>query len=87
MERIIIDYITDELITDPDALPIQADSPLMDSNTIDSVAFLNLIMFLEERFGITIADADLTRKNFETVEAICVYVQARQPEPREIASW
>jgi acyl carrier protein len=75
MERAIIDYISQELVSDPEVLPLFADSPLMDSNIIDSVAFLNLVMFLEEQFGIAVADTDLTRENFQTVEAICAYVE------------
>jgi acyl carrier protein len=86
MERIIIDYITQELISDPEVLPMRTDAPLMDSNIIDSVAFLNLVLFLEEQFGIAVADMDLTRQNFQTIEAICAYVRSRQPEAGRIAS-
>jgi len=86
MEHIIIDYISAELVSDPEAPPLRTDTPLMDSNIIDSVAFLNLVCFLEEEFGIAIADTDLTRHNFETVAAICSYVAARQDKRWETAS-
>lgn len=86
MERIIIDYISQELVSDPEVLPLRTDTPLMDSNIIDSVAFLNLVMFLEEQFGITVADTDLTRQNFETVDAICDYVRSRQTAKGRMAS-
>ncbi len=86
MERVILDYISQELVSDPEALPLHTSTPLMDSNLIDSVAFLNLVMFLEEQFGISVADTDLTRQNFDTIDAICAYVRARQPEEREVAS-
>lgn len=79
MEHAIIDYISEELVSDPEVLPLHADTPLMDSNIIDSVAFLNLVMFLEERFGIAVADSDLTRQNFESVNAICAYVRSHVP--------
>lgn len=86
MERDIIDYISQELVSDPEVLPLSATSSLMDSNIIDSVAFLNLVMFLEETFGISVADRDLTKANFETVQAICAYVRSRQAELGEAAS-
>jgi acyl carrier protein len=86
MERVIIDYISQELVSDQELLPLHADTPLMDSNIIDSMAFLNLVMFLEDQFGITVADTDLTRDNFDTVNAICAYVRSRQGRAGEVAS-
>ena len=86
MEQEITAFISDELVSDPEVLPLQATSSLMDSNIIDSVAFLNLVMFLEEHYGITVADRDLTRDNFETVEAMCEYVRSRRAELGEVAS-
>lgn len=86
MEQDIIAYISEELVSDPEVLPLQPTSSLMDSNIIDSVAFLNLVMFLEERYAITVADRDLTKDNFETVEAMCDYVRSRQAELGEVAS-
>jgi acyl carrier protein len=86
MERIISDYISAELVSDPAVLPLHTSTSLMDSCIIDSVAFLNLVMFLEEQFGITVADKDLTRQNFETIDAICAYVRSRKPEAGKVAS-
>lgn len=86
MDQIIIDYISHNLVADLEGVLLQTDTPLMDSNIIDSVAFLNLVMFLEEQFGITVVDTDLTRKNFETVGAICIYIRSKQPEAGRMAS-
>ncbi len=86
MESVIIEYISTELVSDPDVLPLDVDTPLMDSNIIDSVAFLNLVMFLEERFGISVADTDLTRQNFDTVTAMCAYVRSQAPDADRMAS-
>jgi acyl carrier protein len=37
------------------------------------------VVFLEERFGITMGDADLLPENFASVNAICAYLRAREP--------
>lgn len=86
MEGVIIDYISTELVSDPEVLPLDVDTPLMDSNIVDSVAFLNLVMFLEEKFGIAVSDTDLTRQNFETVKAVCAYVRSQMPAADRAAS-
>ena len=78
MESSINEYISRELVNDPALLPLANDTSLMESNILDSVAFLNLVMFLEEQFGIHVNDWDLTRENFETVDAIAAFVRERQ---------
>jgi hypothetical protein len=38
------------------------------------------VVFLEERFGITVGDTDLLPQNFASVQTICAYLRAREPE-------
>lgn len=80
METKINEFISTELVNDPALLPLANDASLMDSNILDSVAFLNLVLYLEEEFGVVVPDADLTRATFETVDTICAYVRRRQCE-------
>ena len=79
METVINDYISRELIPDPALLPLANDTPLLDSGIVDSLSLLRIVVFLEERFGITMGDADLLPENFATVNAICAYLRAREP--------
>ncbi|GLQ21975.1 acyl carrier protein [Algimonas porphyrae] len=43
------------------------DRKLLDDRIIDSLSFLNLIMFMEERFGIELDLSDFEAVDFETV--------------------
>ena len=43
------------------------------------------MVFLEERFGITMGDADLLPENFASVNTICAYLRAREPGKQEAA--
>lgn len=43
----------------------------------DSMGFVSLIAFLEEKFSIQTADTDLVEENFETVNAITDFVQKK----------
>jgi acyl carrier protein len=78
VEAIINDYISTELVADPELLPLSNDASLMDTNALDSIKFLNLVQFVEERFEIAVGDMDLTRENFDTIELICAYVRKKQ---------
>ena len=79
METVINDYISRELVPDAALLPLANDTSLLDSGIIDSLGLVRLVVFLEERFGITIGDTDLLPENFASVNAICAYLRAREP--------
>ena len=79
METVINDYISRELVPDPALLPLANDTLLLESGVIDSLSLLRIVVFLEERFGITMGDADLLPENFATVNAISAYLRTREP--------
>ena len=79
MEKIINDYVSKELVPDPALLPLADETPLLDSGILDSLGLLRLVVFLEERFGITMDDADLLPEHFTSVNSICAYLRAREP--------
>ena len=79
METIINDYISQVFVQDAALLPLLNDTSLLDSGILDSLSLLRLVVFLEERFGITMGDADLLPENFASVNAICAYLRSREP--------
>ena len=80
METVISDYISRELVRDPALPPLTGDTSLLESGILDSLSLLQLVVFLEERFGTTVGDADLLPENFTSVNTICAYLRAREPE-------
>ncbi len=80
METVISDFISQELVRDPALLPLTEETALVESGILDSLSLLQLVVFLEERFGITVGDADLLPENFASLNTICAYLRARQPE-------
>ena len=80
METVIKDYISRELVRDPALLPVADETSLLESGILDSLSLLQLVVFLEGRFGITVGDADLLPEHFATVTTICAYIRTREPE-------
>ena len=83
METVVNDYISREFVRDPALLPLADDVSLLDSGILDSLSLLRLVIFLEQRFGITMGDADMLPENFASVNTICAYLRARQPATQE----
>jgi acyl carrier protein len=84
VETVINDYISRELVHDQALLPLSDDQSLLESGIIDSLSLLRLVVFLEERFGITVGDAELLPENFASVNAICAYLRAREPGQQKV---
>ena len=53
---------------------------LIEAGLLDSMMFVDLIMFIEDHFGITAALEDLEIENFATVAKMARFVLARSPE-------
>ena len=85
METVINDYISRELVQDPTLLPLADETSLLETGILDSLSLLRLVVYLEEKFGISMGDTDLLPENFASVNAICAYVRARVPGKQEAA--
>ena len=75
LERDVRGFITDNFILDGDDLA--GDASLTQQGVLDSMGVLELIMFVEERFGVKIPDEDTLPENLDSVDRIVRYVQGR----------
>ena len=54
-----------------------ADESLFDSGYLDSFALTDMVTELEQEFGLTIPDADLSPRRFESIARIEHYLDTR----------
>ena len=74
--HILEDFLPDE---SPDVLT--AETPLFDAGILDSVAALDLIEFIEERFGVALEAHELSVETFGTLDAIAALVGEKSGRP------
>lgn len=58
-----------------DGEKIARDEDLLASDILDSMAIVELVSFLEARFGIQVSDDDLMPENFKTIDEIVAFVE------------
>ncbi len=57
---------------------LEDDASLIDNDVMDSTGVLELIAFIDEAFGIKMADADIVPANLDSLSKITAYVTARK---------
>jgi acyl carrier protein len=68
-------YIKDN--TYKDTSNLTSDTLLFAEGIFDSIGFVLLLEFLEEKFNIKADDEDLIEKNFESIDALTAFVQKK----------
>ena len=56
---------------------IPADEPLIEKGYLTSLQTVELVMFMEDRFGITVEDEELNEENFGSIRAIAELVASK----------
>lgn len=69
--------LTNYLFTDDPKKLSDAES-LLRNGAMDSTGILELIMFLEERFGIKVADEEMIPANLDSVQSVVGFVERKQ---------
>jgi acyl carrier protein len=57
----------------------------MSSGLLDSVSFLRLVGFMEDRFGVTVQGEELIPDNFETLDAMAQLLASKSGSPDGVA--
>ena len=79
LETKLIDYIQNELV--PGSLPdMTVDSDLVGEGILDSTAFMQMVLWIEEQFDHSVDVDDMTPENFGTVRNMADYLRRKAPD-------
>ncbi len=73
-------FVIDNFLFGDHGTPLADDQSLIENDVIDSTGVLELVSFIEERFGIAMADADIVPANLDSVARIVSFIE-RKREP------
>ena len=52
---------------------------MLENGLIDSTGVLELVAFVEEKYGIAVADEELVPTNFDSVDNLAEYIRKKMP--------
>ena len=56
---------------------LKGDTSFLENGIIDSTGVLELVSFIEETYGITVADEDIVPENLDSIANIARYIQSK----------
>jgi len=77
IEKDVRGFIAENLTFSDDPEELDAEESMLEADIIDSTSILELVSYLEERFGIEIDDSEIMPANLDSVNRIADFVAAR----------
>jgi acyl carrier protein len=79
-EEIVLKFIREELLRGDGQVSPEPNGSLISTGILDSLALLNLLLFIEERFSLKVKDGEVNPSNFETVDRITAFIESKRKE-------
>ena len=77
LKKQVRDFVTANFyVADPGSLEDR--TSLLDQGIIDSTGVLEVIMFIESTFGVTVEDSEMLPENLDSIERIAAFVGRKQ---------
>jgi acyl carrier protein len=70
-------FIVDNFLYGDDDGTLTNDISFLERGIIDSTGVLELVSFIEEKFGVTVEDDELTPENFDSLSRLSSYVSKK----------
>lgn len=80
IETLIRAYILENFLFSDDDSQLQNDASFLEEGIVDSTGVLELVMFVEETFDVTVEDEEILPENFDSVTQLARYVRVKTGE-------
>ena len=74
IESQIRNYIIKNLLFSSNGYHYSDDTSFLEEGIVDSVGIMELVSFVEDSFGVPVADSDITPDNFDSVSRLSGYI-------------
>jgi acyl carrier protein len=70
-------YIADNILFSKKGYPHPHDASFLDNGIVDSMNVLELVQFVEEKFGVHVEDGEIIPDNFDSVTRLADFVRRK----------
>ena len=79
-------FIVENFLFGDESYPLADELSLIEADLVDSTGILEMVAFIEERFAITMADADIVPANLDSIARISAFVARKSEATSRMAS-
>lgn len=79
VKEMIRAYIAENMLFSGNGYPYSDSTSFLEEGIVDSMGIMELVMFVEENFHISVEDEDLVPDNFDSVSRLAVYIHSKSP--------
>ena len=77
IEEQIREYVVDNFLFSEDGYHLPEDASFLEEGIVDSTGVLELVMFVEETFDVTVEDDEIVPENFDSVAQLAEYIHRK----------
>ena len=78
IKTVIRDFVLKEFLPGEDPSELTDTTPLITGGVLDSIATLKLVMFIEERFGISLQAHEVDPEHLDTISQIAELIRSKK---------
>jgi acyl carrier protein len=78
IERKLRGYILENFLFTNDDAALSSSDSFMAKGILDSTGIIEVILFMEEEFGVKVADEEMTPENLDSVTKLVAFIERKQ---------
>jgi acyl carrier protein len=78
IKTVITDFVLKEFLPGEDPSELTDTTPLITGGVLDSIATLKLVMFIEERYGISLQAHEVDPEHLDTIAQIAELIRSKK---------
>lgn len=71
-------FVAENFLFSANGFDLSDDASFLDEGVVDSTGTLELVMFVEETFGIEVGDHEIEPENFDSVNKLAAYIARKE---------
>jgi acyl carrier protein len=78
IEEQVRNHIAQNILFSKNGYPHPDEASFLEEGIVDSLNVMDLVFFIEEKFGVSVADREIVPDNFDSVSRLAAFVRRKQ---------
>jgi len=79
IEEQIRNHLAENILFSNKGYPYPDEASFLEEGIVDSLNVMDLVFFLEEKFGLSVSDREIVPDNFDSVSKLAAFVRSKKP--------